>query len=291
MSVAGLATRVALPLAAAVAVAAGSPAGARAFPVRVPDALSGEIVIPAAPRRIVSLAPSVTEILFALGLDREVVGLSDADDYPPDKVHGRTRVGGVIINLERVIALRPDLIVGMPALQRDHLLRLRALQQPVLAVDAESIAGTLQQIRLLGLATGRLPQAEALAREIGRRLGAVPPATPWRVYVEVWHEPVLVAAGGTLVDDVVGRAGGRNIFADRQGYVSVALETVLVRNPQVILLLYQGPEQARARAGWRDTDAARAGRVYEVPPALVTRPGPRIAEGLALVARLLRDRR
>jgi iron complex transport system substrate-binding protein len=280
-------------VAALLALAGGPapPVQAQAFPVRVPDALAGEVTIPAAPRRIISLAPSVTEILFALGLDREIVGLSDADDYPEDRVRGRERVGGVIINLERVVALRPDLIVGMPSLQRDQLGRLRALHQPVLAVDAASIAGTLAQIRLLGRVTGRVPQAEAIARRVERRLLAVRPGPRRRAYVELWDEPVLAAAGGTLVHDVIERAGGRNIFGDRQGYVSVALETVLVRNPEVIFLLYQGRDRVLRRPGWRGTDAGRAGRVYELPPALMTRPGPRIADGLTLVWRLLQDAR
>ncbi len=260
----------------------------QAFPVQVPDALGGKVALPAAPRRVVSLAPSVTETLFALGLDREIVGIGDADDYPPEKVRGRARVGGVIINLERVIALRPDLVVGMPSLQRAQLLRLKALGLPVLAVDAGSVPESLEQIRLLGRATGRVAAAEALVRGVEGRVHSVRPSPRRRVYVEVWNEPLLAVAAGTLVDDLITRAGGWNILAERQGYVSVPLETVLMRGPQVVFLLYPGRARFLARPEWRGTEAWRAGRVYELPPSLVTRPGPRIAEGLALTARLLR---
>jgi iron complex transport system substrate-binding protein len=264
---------------------------AQTFPVQVPDALGGRVTLPAAPRRVVSLAPSVTETLFALGLDPEIVGIGDADDYPPEKVRGRARVGGVIINLERVIALRPDLVVGMPSLQRAQLLRLKALGLRVLAVDAGSVAESIGQIRLLGLATGRVAEAETLARGIERRVRSVRPSPRRRVYVELWNEPLLAVGGGTLVNDLITRGGGRNILAERQGYVSVPLETVLMRGPQVVFLLYAGRARFLARPEWRGTEAWRSSRVYELPPSLVTRPGPRIGEGLALTARLLRGER
>ncbi|MDR7485398.1 MAG: helical backbone metal receptor [Armatimonadota bacterium] len=272
-------------LAASLALIGGAPADG--FPVTIRDATGTAVVIPTAPRRIVSLAPSVTEILFALGLDREVVGVSDADDYPPDKVRARARIGGVIISVEGVIALRPDLVIGMPSLQHDQLARLRALRLPVLAVDAASVDETISQIRLLGRATGRLDRAAALAEALEGRARQVRPAARRTVYIEAWSEPILAVGRGTLADDMVRRAGGINILGDRQGYAQVPAEVVLARNPQVVLMLYPGKERLRTRPGWRAMDAVRADRVYELPTSLVSRPGPRVADGLALVARLL----
>jgi len=280
-------------LAGALAVVGvtGCVALADGFPFSVRDASGTMVTIAAPPRRIISLAPSVTEILFALGLDRMIVGISDADDYPPDRVQTKERVGGVLISLERVVSLRPDLVVGMPSLQRDHLTKLRTLRLPVLAVDASSIEETAAQIRLLGRATDRLREAEDLASSIERRAQVVRPGPRRSVYIEVWNEPVLVAGGNTLIHDLVRRTGGANIFEDQHGYVQVPQETILTRNPQVILLLYPGRDSLMARPGWRGTAAVREGRVYELPPSLVTRPGPRIADGLALVARLLASAR
>lgn len=257
------------------------------FPVRLRDASGNVVLIPEAPGRIISLAPSVTEILFALGLDGEIVGISDADDYPPDRVRTKARVGGTVINLERVVSLTPDLIIGMPSLQRDQLSRLRALRLPVLAVDAFSISDVAEQIRMIGRATGRIQRASNLASLMQRRAQVAPIPQPLRVYVEAWNEPVLAVAGGTLVEDLVRRAGGRNIFDDKRGYVQVPLETVIVRNPQVVFLLYPGRGQWLRRPGWRAVEAARTGRVYELPASLVTRPGPRIVDGLALISRML----
>jgi iron complex transport system substrate-binding protein len=256
------------------------------FPFSIRDASGTYVTIPAPPRRIISLAPSVTEILFALGLDVEIVGISDADDYPPDKVQKKARVGGVLINLERVVALRPDLVIGMPSLQRDQLARLRTIRLAVLAIDAASIDETTAQIRLLGSATGRVREAEDLASTVEHRAQVVRPTIRRRVYIEAWNEPVTVAGAGTLIHDLVQRAGGSNIFGDLKGYVQVPLENVLVRNPQVIFLLYPGHGSLLARPGWPALAAARDGRIYELPASLVSRPGPRIVDGLALVSRL-----
>src|SRR3972149_4389349 len=134
------------------------PHGARAaaaFPLTVRDALGRRVTIPRPPQRITSVAPSVTEILFALGLGDNIVGISDADDYPASGLRGKTRVGGVILNVERILALRPDLVIGVAGLQQGQLERLIRLGLPVLAVEARSLEETFAQISLLGRVTGR----------------------------------------------------------------------------------------------------------------------------------------
>lgn len=267
------------------AITAASPSSV--YPMILTDASGTRLIVPAKPARIVSLAPSVTEVLFALGLDREIVGISDSDDYPPEQVRGRPRVGGAVVSLERVVALRPDLVVGMPSLQRDQLSRLRLLRLPVFAVDAASLDETVQLVRLLGRVTGQSRQAEDLALFLRRRAASVRPSIRRTAYIEVWHEPVLAAGRATLADDLVARAGGANIFGDRRGYVPVPLEEVVSRNPQVILLLYPGRVRLRGRPGWAGLEAVQTGRVYDLPTSLVARPGPRIAEGLDLIARLI----
>lgn len=272
------------------AVSAGSRATtpATAFPVAIRDAGGRLVRIAAPPQRVVSLAPSVTEILFALGLDRELVGISDADDYPPERVAGRPRVGGVVINVERVLTLRPDLVVGVHSLQRDQLERLARVGLAVLALDATSLEEAVAQIRLLGRVTGRETRAEHLAAGLERRAASVRPGASRSVYVEIWHEPVTTAGGGTLVDDLVRRAGGVNIFGRLPGYPQVAAEQVVARSPQVILMIYPGRAQLMRRPGWASVAAVRGGQVYEVPASLVTRPGPRVLDGLEVIARRVR---
>src|SRR3989304_4638428 len=136
-------------------------------PRAVRDALGRQVPTPSPPQRITSVAPSVTEILFALGLGDNIVGISDADDYPAAGLRGKTRVGGVILNVERILALRPDLVIGVAGLQQGQLERLIRLGLPVLAVEARSLEETFAQISLLGRVTGRGAPADRLGG--GRR--------------------------------------------------------------------------------------------------------------------------
>jgi iron complex transport system substrate-binding protein len=279
-----------LAIVAGAAPAAAVPASATStrYPFTVDDATGVRVVISARPRRIVSLAPSVTETLFALGLDAEVVGVSDADNFPPAKVARRSRIGSVAPSVERIVALLPDLVIGVPSLQRDHLARMRSIGLPVLAVDAESLAETFSQIRLLGRVLDRAAPANRLADALAARARAVQDGPAVSVYVEAWHEPLLAAGARTLVNDLVVRAGGTNVFADRRGYVQVPAEAVVARNPGVILMMYPGRTRVVSRSGWREVRAVAANRVHELPTDLVSRPGPRAVDGLELIARFLR---
>ncbi len=280
-------------LALALLPALGGPPGVGAassagFPLRLHDALGRHVTISAPPRRIVSVAPSVTEILFALGGGARVVGIGDADNYPPLGVRGKPRVGGVILDVERILSLRPDLVVGVASLQRAQLERLIRVRLPVLAVEAHSLEEMLAQITLLGRVTDSRPAAERGVGLLRARIDAVGRAVRRlprpRVYVEIWGEPPQTAAQGTFIDDLLRRARGTNLFADLRGWPQVSPEAVLRRNPQVILLTYPGTRSLVRRAGWARVDAVRRRRVYELDPDLVSRPGPRLVDGLELIA-------
>ena len=265
-------------------------AAAGSFPLVLRDALGRRVVVAGPPRRIISVAPSVTEILFVLGAGERVVGVSDADDYPPD-VRKKVRVGGVVVNAERILSLRPDLVVGVAGLQREQLERLIRLGLPVLAVDARSLEETLAQIALLGRVTDRAAAGERVVAGLRARVAAVARRTQGRprprVYVEIWDEPLQTAARGTFIDDLLGRAGGRNLFPDLAGWPRITPEAVIRRDPEVILLTYSGLRRMAARAGWGGVTAIRRGRLHELDPDLVSRPGPRLVDGLERIARLL----
>ncbi|MBI4279979.1 MAG: cobalamin-binding protein [Armatimonadetes bacterium] len=291
----GMPWRLAAVAALAATCAAGlveSAGAASGFPLRIHDALRRTVVLPAPPRRIVSLAPSVTETLFALGLDAEIVGVSAADDYPV-AARGRSRVGGVELDYERIAALRPDLVVGVASLQRSSLQRLVGLGLPVLAVDVAGVDDVLGVIRVLGKVTGREGAAASLVAGLRRRIEEVTritarAATRPRVYVEIWPEPLMTASVGTYLHDLIERAGGRNVFGDLRGWPQVGAETVIRRNPEVILISGGGSVVGlRARRGWQAVAAVRAGRIHVVQGALIARPGPRLVDGLEAVARIL----
>ncbi|HXF81357.1 MAG TPA: ABC transporter substrate-binding protein [bacterium] len=255
------------------------------------DALGRTVRLAAPPQRIVSVAPSVTEILFALGLAARVVGVGSPDDYPPAAVAGRPRVGGVVLDAERILRLQPDLIIGVASLQRGQLERLIALRLPVLAVEASTLPEVYAQILLLGRVTGVPGAAGRVVATMRSREGAVARAVAGRparrTYVEVWSEPLITAGAGTFLADLITRAGGRNIFADVAGWRQVSAEAVLRRDPEVIILTApQTPDVLRRRA-WGTVTAIRAGRVGVVDGSLVARPGPRIVEGLRAVAEII----
>ncbi len=278
--------------AALVGLLAAVPAAAvPGFPLMVRDALGRAVTVPRPPQRIVSTAPSVTEILFALGLGRRVVGIGDADNYPPEGVRGKARVGGVILNAERILALRPDLVVGVASLQQGQLERLIRLSLPVLAVEARSLEETFAQILLLGRVTGRAPAAERLVTGLQARVAEVQRRVRGRsrprVYVEIWDQPLQTAAAGTFIDDLVRRGGGRNLFADLGGWPQVAPEAVIRRDPEIILLTYPGRRRLVTRPGWAQVTAVRRGRVHELDADLVSRPGPRLVDGLERIAHIL----
>lgn len=278
-------------LALALVLAAAAASTGAAFPVTVTDALNRKVAFARAPVRILSLAPSVTEVLFALELDRRIVGVSDADDWPPEKVKTKPRIGGVQLNIERIVSLRPDLIIGMPSMQAAQLQRLIAMRLPVLAVDAGSIEETYAQITLIGRATGSDGAARRLVAWMRLRQSRIQSAVRGRpaprVYVEISGEPMITAGRGTFMDDLIRRAGGANVFADLRGWPQVNAEAVIQRNPEVIVLTHPQRQRVLARRGWSQVPAIRSGRVVSADAALLSRPGPRIIDGLAYLARLL----
>jgi len=278
----------ALLLLLGAAAAPGLPA-ASAHPMVVTDALGRNVRVAAPPQRIVSVAPSVTEILFALGLDRRIVGVSAADDYPPQAVQAKPRVGGVVLDIERLLRLRPDLVIGVAGLQRAQLERLVAVGLPVVAVDARTLDDVYRQIALIGRITAREAAAAQLVAEMRARERAVRRAVAGRrvrrVYVEIWAEPLMTAGGGTFLADLIARAGGANVFADLAGWPQVSGEAVIRRDPEVIVVTYPQGRGVLARRGWDQVAAVRARRVVVVAPSLVSRPGPRLVQGLEVLAR------
>lgn len=253
------------------------------------------------PRRLVSLSASNTEILCALGLAEELVGVDDWSDSPP-AVRALPKVGRELdIDIAAVAALRPDLVAAcrsIPGMGR-NIARLEAAGLPYVAVEPVGLASVFRNIRRLGEATGRREAAAALVERLQRRMATVQErvaglAERPRVYWEWYPRPLVAAAGASWMTRLIAMAGGKNVFADRaEESAKVQLEEVLARRPDVLVACWCGartpPTAARvaARPGWEGAAAVRAGRVHVVPEALFARPGPRLAEGLELLASLL----
>jgi iron complex transport system substrate-binding protein len=272
------------------------PAGAGAGFV-VKDATGREVALPAPPRRIVSLVPSVSELIFALGGDERLVGVTDFCDFPP-AARGKVRVGGMIApSLETIVALRPDVVVATTAGNREETFtQLRDLGIPVYVVRAARLADMRDLVRRLGELTGRQPSVEPLLARLDAQTEAVVRRVadrprPRVLYV-VWPEPLIVPAREALVTELIALAGGESVTRQEPGdYPRVSVEAVVARAPQVILLARHGAGSAPvARDTWdrlTALPAVRRGRVHAVDGDLVHRYGPRIVEGLEQLARAI----
>ncbi|HWR98013.1 MAG TPA: ABC transporter substrate-binding protein [Candidatus Methanoperedens sp.] len=264
-------------------------------------AVQGEVAVPIPARRIVSLAPSVTETLFALGADSLIVGVSRHCDVPV-AAKLKPKVGEFNTpDLAKVLAAAPDVVLFAEHARPEDIEALSRAGVPSLVLPARSVSEVVATITKLGEIAGRAGEArrltegiEAAVREIAGRLAAIPARTPPSVYVEVDGPEVLYAVGpGSFMDDIIRLAGGRNVFAGRQAaYFPVAGADVIAADPEVILVDY--PFQYKVglakRPGWDAVAAVRGGRVFDGTDydiILFNRPGPRIAQALREIARLL----
>ena len=239
------------------------------------------------PKRIVSLAPSITETLFALGLEDRIVGVTSFCDYPAEAKQKESIGDTLKPNIERIIALKPDLVIVSTASQLEQIVRrLDELRIPVYVSSPRNLEGTLDSIDRLGEISGVADRAHKLTAELRSRIDAVRARVAARppppVFFILGSEPLITAGGPSFINDLIARAGGRSISADETAdYPQFSLETAVARRPEVIFL-QAGEGDLPERLN--QTPAARAGRVYRLDDALLLRPGPRIVDGLEHMA-------
>jgi iron complex transport system substrate-binding protein len=263
----------------------------------VTDEVGRRVEVPERPSRIISLAPSITETLYALGLGDRVVGDTDYCDFPADAAR-KPHIGSVQNpSLEKIVALKPDLVLGSPEGNRREIIdQLARLGIPLYGVSDHNLDDVLKSVRDLGALLGAEKQAETLDAGLEQRVGAVADQVrgqpPPRVLFVTWYQPLITVGPHSFVADVIRRAGAVSISDDlTEEWPRLSLEAVLARHPDVILLPRSqsySPSLADLRklAGWRDLAAVREGRVYFVPDTIV-RPSPRLVDALEEVARVL----
>jgi iron complex transport system substrate-binding protein len=265
------------------------------------DAMGREVALNLPLRRIVSLAPSVTEILFAIGADDLVVGVSKHCDFPL-AAKLKPKAGNFNSpDMGKVKAAAPDVVLFAEYARGEDLQALEGAGIPAFVLTAASVADIILTVRRLGDLSGRPGAAEGLAaamegelESLRRKLGALPVDRRPRVYVEVDGPKRLYAVGpGSFMDDVITIAGGRNVFADRgEAYFAIDSEEVVRADPEVVLIDYpfQYKVGASKRPAWERISAVRNGRVYDGTDfdiILLNRPGPRILQSLREIAVLL----
>ncbi len=270
------------------------------WPVTVTDGDGREVTVAAAPERIVSLAPSNTEIVYALGLGDRLVGRTDYCNYPPEASNVPSIGGFSTPNLEAIVALEPDLVLAT-SIHEETIGQLETLGITVVVLKPQGIDSILGSIELVGIVTGAEAAADTLLDDMRARIEAVSALTEGlapeqlvRTCFVVWHDPLMLAGGDTLYEELIRIAGGSNIVGDQPDYPSIDIEEVIMADPQVIIvgvgmgdgedlpLQYLLNEPRLANVAARQND-----RVYAIDQDIVGRFGPRIVDALEQFASFL----
>ena len=280
------------PAPASTTVAARASAGA--FPASITDFQNRSVAISKRPERIVSIGPSNTEFLFALGVGDRVVGTDDFSDEPA-AAKTKEHVGGVKVSLEKVVSLRPDLIITVK-FSDGTIEALTQLNAAVLVIDPQGAADVARSATLIGLAVGA--DGAKLARDIQAQLDAVKAKTDAAPKLKVFHEidasdPAKIYTVGptSFIDDLIKIAGGTNVFATaKTAYPTVSGEEIIRTDPDVIVLgdaLYgTSIESIAGRPGWSALSAVKNKRVY-AGQSVFGRPGPRLGQAAEAYAKLV----
>lgn len=264
-----------------------------AFPVTVTDDAGREVTIESAPERIVSLAPANTEIVYSLGLLDKLVGVTTYDDYPVE-VADIAKIGDFVTpNIEAITAAQPDLILATTGVQADVITQLEGTGATVIAIDPQTLDALYVSIETVGKATGTAEMAaellDGMKADIATISDAVSAEEPSVCFIEIAQDPLYTAGAGTLLDDLIRVAGGRNIVT-AEGYVGYSLEQLVTDDPAVYLATLgsmSDPSDLAKRAGYDKLSAVTNNRVYVLEDNLVSRPGPRVVQGIAQIAAAL----
>jgi iron complex transport system substrate-binding protein len=257
------------------------------------------------PEKIVSVAPSGTEILYAIGAGDKVVAVTDYDNYPYDfagwiAAGNMSSVGDFTDpNLEVITSLDPDLILASGGVQVESVDTLRDLGYKVLVLDPTNIDGVLKNIELVGNATGKRAEATAVVNDIASRITAVEntvanAARP-KVYYEVYYESTSswTIGANAWQNELIDIAGGTNIFEDQQiDYYQFQVEALIDRNPDIVVLPASGMgtgqleslDAVKARPGWNTMYAVQNNRLYQIDSNIIERAGPRVADAIEQLA-------
>lgn len=268
--------------------------------IRVTDDTGRSVMLPRPAQRIVSLAPHLTELLFAAGAGKQVVGAVSYSDYPAE-AKALPRVGGYTsVDLEAVAALKPDLVIAWKSGNRNaHLDRLAALGIPVFVNEPRHLDDVARSLRTLGQLAGTDAAAEQAASQFGQRRDALRvryaerPRVP--MFYQIWNQPLMTINGEHLISDVIRLCGGENVFASlTQLAPNIGVEAVLAANPEVIVASGMGesrPEWLDQWKRWPALQATVAGNLYFIPPEIVQRHTPRILDGAQRLCEQLEEAR
>ena len=272
------------------------------FPMTVTDDLGRTITLDKAPQRIVSLAPSNTEILFDLGLGDKVVGDTIYDDYPAAAVN-KPHVGGYAdIDVEKVVSLAPDLILAEDIDKADVIPTLEKMGYKVYALVPHNLDEIIASVSTIGRLTGANIEAKSITADMQKRIKAVTDKTAGlkdnqkpRVLYVIWQDPIMSSGSDTPIYDMINKAGGTNVAPDVTGFPTISLESVLAADPQVVICnvdpTYPGGDAPlvffQTEPRLKGIAASASGKIYGINASLTNRPVPRIIEGFEWMAAMI----
>ncbi len=268
--------------------------------IKIVDDFGNKVALDKEVKKIVSLSPSTTEVLFALGLDEKIVGVSDYCDYPA-KALEKEKIGGFAdANLEKIIGLSPDLVVSAGGEKKEANEILKNANIEVAVFDSGTIEEVYSQIERIGILTGREDAAEKLVGDMKKKEADIVTRAKEiknkeKVFYEIWHDPLTTAGKGSFMDELITLSGGINIAGDMdKPYPEISVEKLIEENPSIYLTTDGGVgktvETIKTREGYANIEAVKNDRVYILDANIVSRPGPRIVDALEIVYEIISEK-
>ena len=247
------------------------------------------------PQRIISGMPSITEMLYALDLDDRIVGVTTNCNYP-SQASVKEKVGGFFLNLEKVVSLKPDLVLMLEDAQKRDIQKFREFGLPVYTLSPHTVIEVMGTLIELGEVTGEKEKAEEVVEEMKKRILMVETkgkdSPPWKVLVIVGYKPLIVVGSGNFIDDIIRYAGAENVAAQTNAaYPQYSFEMLLEENPDYIVIP-KGVvewEEIKEDSRWQSLTSVKNGRILFINANILSRPGPRVVEAIEEIAEFIHE--
>lgn len=258
------------------------------------DSMGREVSIEEYPEKIISLSPAITEILFALGLNQEIIGVSDYCDYPAE-AQTKEKIGGFKDpNVEVIVSKNPDIVFASAGVQEELIQKLEELNIKVAVLDGDNIQQVIDNIEMAGKITGKEDKAREIVTEMEQRLADIKAKVKDQpkplVFFEVWDEPLMSAGSSSFIHNIIDTAGGINVAADNsESYYTFSMEKLLEADPDVYIVNTHShtPANVKNRNGYDVLSAVQNNKVFSIDENLISRAGPRVIQGLEEMAKII----